>query len=203
MALESRQNRLSKLYSMQNSLCFQVFCEYSGKGLSSDRFDELVKQHNLSFEDDLGLQSLPRPKIGEIKFGDGNYIYCLDSKKGGHETFAQPIFTSTNRNLISKVRQFYDGSNYICLSNPILDCIMSKYIPGIELQLPQLDFAGKRYSDIGDIYVEFKFGIQPYDFNLHPPYDMDVLKPITIIDGHVIPPPPLKMLCSWILFKEA
>jgi hypothetical protein len=155
MVLESRQNRLSKLYSMQSGLCFQVFCELSGKALSSDRFDELVKQHDLSFEGDQALQSPPNPKIGEIELGIGSasFMYCSGDDKRGYETLAQSIFTSTNRDLIKKVRSFYNDDDDMCLSNPILDEIIEKYLPEIEQQFPQRDFENNRRLNIGRIAV--------------------------------------------------
>jgi hypothetical protein len=189
MSWGAGQKRLKTLFGAQDSLCLQVFCEfYQGNGVSSERFDELVEKHGFTSKDLSGVRYLPRPQIGEIEFRPGHIFIDQDGVPGGSEAFVQAVFTSMDRELIRQVQQSYDGDDYVCFSNPVLDNIMAQYVPVIEQKLPQLDFEGKRYADIGSISVEFKFGIQPYSFNLHPPRDMDVLKPITIIDGHIISP---------------
>lgn len=186
MSWETRQQRLKTLFGAQDSLCLQVFCEFYQNGISPEKFDELVEKHGFTEEDLSGVRCLPRPKIGEIEFRSGHVFIDRDGVPGGSESLVQTVFTSTNRKLIQQVQASYDGD--VCFSNPVLDSIMAQYIPEIERQLPQLDFEDNRYADIGGISVEFKFGIQPYNFDLHPPRDMDVLKPITIINGHVICP---------------
>lgn len=188
MVSDIRKERLSKLYGMQSTLCFQVFCAFSSEKTFASKFDELIKQHNLPSEADFGIHALPNTQIGEMTFSINNRIYCVGETKGGNLTFAESIFSSTNKDLIRRVQKFYENDDYICLSNPVLDKIIGKYIPEIEQQLPEANFASERVFDNGDISIEFKFGIQPYDFDLHPPYDMDVLKPITIIDGYTIEP---------------
>ncbi len=188
MSWEARQQRLKTLFGEQESLCLQVFCEVSQKCNSPERFDELVEKHGFTAEDVSTAIDLPRPIIGEIEFNSGLLINMANGEKRVREVHVEPVFTSTNRNLIKQVQGYYKSDDYICLSNPVLDEVMAKYIPEIERQLPQLDFEGNRYADVGSLYVEFQFGIQPYDFDLHPPHDMDVLKPITVIEGHVIRP---------------
>jgi hypothetical protein len=188
MSWEIRQQRLKTLFGAQESLCLQVFCEFYQSGISPERYDELVEQHSFTAEDLSSVRYLPRPRIGEIEFRPGHIFTDRDGAPNGSESFVQAVFTSMDRELISKVQTSYDGDDYVCLSNPVLDSIMAQYIPVIEQQLPQLDFEDKRYADIGDISVEFTFGIQPYNFDIHPPHDMEVLKPITIIDGHIISP---------------
>ncbi len=189
MSWEARQQRLKTLFGAQEVLCLQVFCEFYQSGISPKRFDELVEQHSFTAEDLSSVRYLPRPKIGEIEFRPGHIYTDRDGAPNGSESSVQAVFTSMDRELIRKVQTSYDGDDYVCLSNPVLDNVMAQYVPVIEQQLPQLNFEDKRYADIGDISVEFKFGIQPYNFDIHPPRDMDVLKPITIIEGHVIMPP--------------
>lgn len=165
-----------------------MFCIVLQKENSAEKFDRLVKQHGFTPEDMSSAKYLPKPKIGEIEFRPGILIPTVDGEKSVTEADVQAVFTTTDKSLVRAVKSSYNGDNYVCTSNPLLDKIMSKYVPEIKQKFPELDFEDKRYADGGTLSVEFKFGIQPYNFDFHSPRDMDVLKPITIIDGYVIHP---------------
>ncbi len=188
MTVETRRNRLRSLFGAPETPCLQIFCIVSQSDISEEKFNRLAAKYGLNPNELTSAMHMPKPCIGEIEFRPGILIPKHDGGKYVSEANVQSVFTTLNAALIKQVKKHYENDDYVCLSNPFLDEVMSRYTNAIEERFPELVFEGKRYADVGHLSVEFQFGIQPYDFSIHSPRDMDVLKPITIIDGHVIEP---------------
>jgi|GEM_PF-5825354 len=188
MAFRSGQKRLNTIFGAQEELCLQVFVIVLESYVSPDKFESLTKQHEVDFSGDDYIKYLPKPKVGSIDFRPGFLMIDSDGDKKVRDAKVQAVFTSVDRTLINQIQSAYAGVNHVCFSNDVLDRVMSEYTKVFEKEIPEMDFEDKRYCDLDNLSVEFQFGIQPYNFNLHPPRDMDILKPITVIDGHVIEP---------------
>ena len=122
-----------------------------------------------------------------MDFRPGLLLFTREGDKEVCEVNVQTLFTTMDQDLIRAVKSQYDDDGHVCFSNDALDQIMHQYIPEIERRFPELSFEDKRYADIGKISVEFSFAIQPYDYDIHPPRDMDVLKPLKINDQLIEP----------------
>jgi len=109
-------------------------------------------------------------------------------KDGSHYFFnfsLQSVFMTLDKRLVERLSHDNDALHR---SDEVVHQVAQSYSAPLQHVFPDLELKTPVWARTNNLTVKFYFAIQPYQFSLHNPRDMDVLKPITIIDGHTIEP---------------
>lgn len=185
MSWSSRQQRLRNMFGRQEDLCFQVVvCHYPDESNERLDFESACKKHGIEYRECESIFENFEITHGDLFFGNG---FVILERDGSCETFApvtECVYTTAETQLIEQMLQGDDTEE----NNTFFDKVVSLYAPKIEQEFKCSFRGASKYADWGTGAFKFQFIIHPYTPQLCHPWDIGVLKPITIVDGHVIYP---------------
>lgn len=173
MTWDTRRNRLQQLKT--DNLCLQVIVGVTKHANSAEEFAQAASELGVDAENDVDF-TLPQDYQEELF--PGGYLYKKGDFVKAKLLSTQALFTLSPYN---PARANEHGSSDFRK-------IMGAYIPPIEQAFPDLKFDEDLYADRKDLNIHFQSIVMPYTPEICHPNELGALKPITLIDGHVIHP---------------
>jgi|GEM_PF-3301857 len=140
--------------------------------LDADRFDEICMERDIT-EEQVKEGVDYNQSFGPLRIEMASVFLSSNNNKMVFEPKAELIYTSTDNELLQELAQSYKNDIFF-QPHKVMDLICTLYVVN--------------QDKLNGFGIRFKMIIQPYRQDLCPPEDLDILKPITIIDGHVIHP---------------
>ena len=169
-------------------MCFQVYVLVNERGVNAERFDALVEKYDIDVHEELKSGYFD-PPLEPFEFC---YEGMVRQEKNGDKYFfdflLQPVFQTTNSKVLRAVDELAKQDIGLHTKNDFVHEVGTQYGDALKREIPNIEFKNPLWARTKNLTVKFYFAIQPYTPDLCPPEDLDVLKPITIIDGHEIHP---------------
>ncbi len=171
------------ILELNSTLCFQVVAVVFPQTIIDEkRFEEIKSKYDFS-EKEIDEVALFSVDYGPLEVPAGFIAFDDFGNKEVYEPRFETIYTTYYKQVLMSVlsAESEDESDH-------LKAVAEKYIEILENHFQGLNFAKGIYGKGEDFSVWFQLVVQPYSVALCPPEDLNILKPITIIDGYVIHP---------------
>ncbi len=174
MAWGTRQQRLKDLLGIESQWVFQVFAQICTFPLSENERQDLIRRYEINFSVTEEFY-FPSQTIGPYEFPTGRI-----NEEYGDTTRTELLFTSAPY-------MGYAGLNAFSHISTDQEVICNIYKAALREQVPDKQFPKMPFED-GGYAGDFMYHVHHYDPALFPRSEMGVLKPFTLVEGHVVRP---------------